>query len=194
MSFLAGVWYDNRLQFNSYHAGFTLLTMVDQPKEFNLAMERLKYLVYDMFTDTVFIDSADQEQIVKLVQAGLKVTTLPDVPVDQIVNIALFCKGNAVMERKMTMLECSLSSEIGDNVMYSQQVEESLGPFAQDGWWHTADTKHAVLPDTLESSKIIDINANPSWRELGLNFSRSRKEADRKEDKVLYADFRKNDK
>ncbi len=90
MNFLAGVWYDNRLQFNSYHAGFTLLTLADQPKEFNLAMERLKYLVYDMFTDTVFIDSNDQEQIGKLVQAGLKVTTLPDVPVDQIVNIALF--------------------------------------------------------------------------------------------------------
>ena len=97
MNFLAGVWYDGRLQFNNYHVGMTLLTLAEQPKEFNTALERLKYLVYDMFTDTVFIDNEDQEQIIKLAKAGIKVTTLPDVPIDQIVNIALFCKGNAIM-------------------------------------------------------------------------------------------------
>ena len=136
LEFLAGIYFDDCLQINSYDVSMNLLTKTKDSASTNIAMERLKAFVHGVLESTVFINQTNMERAEFLQLAGCNVTTLPEEPVDQIVGMMLYYKLNAVMEDRMVITNLDIASRLGDGVWYQHDEEDSAGPFASDGWWH----------------------------------------------------------
>jgi hypothetical protein len=188
-AFLAGVYFDDRLQMNSYNVGINLITRTADSANSNIALERVKTFV-DGLNSTVFINSCwpDHEEIMS--QMGIDVTALPEEPVDQIVGMMLYYKLNAVMEGRMEITQLELSSSLGDGVCYLHDEEDPVGPFHQPGWWYDPTairTKNTPTDTTINIVKIKHKN----WREFGLDWP----DAESKEvaNTVVYANFTKNE-
>ena len=188
-AFLAGVYFDDRLQMNSYNVGMNLITCTADSANSNIALERVKTFVNGL-NSTVFINSCwpDHEEIMG--QMGIDVTTLPEEPVDQIVGMMLYYKLNAVMEGRMEITQLELSSSLGDGVCYLHDEEDPVGPFHQPGWWYDPTairTKNTPTDTTINIVKIKHKN----WREFGLDWPDS--ESKEVANTVVYANFTKNE-
>jgi len=166
LEFPAGIYYDNRLQLNTYQVNMQLSTHADT-HQVNIALERLKCFVYEELADTVFIDRADEGRAEMLASLGVNVTTLPADPVDQVIGIMLYCKLNAIMEGRMTVDSLSLASRLGDQVWYLHDAEDNLGMFAVDGWWHSPSAQHHTLTLDAYPDNVIQV-APSAWIEHGL--------------------------
>lgn len=193
MEFVAGVWFDGTLKLNHYQLRSHFVTVSHDQREHNIAMDRYKHLIYDLLEHSVFVDQSELKTMLAMNGLGIKVTNVPDMPVDQIVNMAIFCKANAIMEDRMSVTTTELRSDLGDRVIYYCDRDDVPDLFDREGWWYSPDTRHVSLPSSDDHDKIIDINSNRSWRELGLNWPKVRKDPDRNADKVVYADFRKDE-
>ena len=193
MEFLAAVWFDGAMKVNRYHLRSHYVTVSTDQREHNIAMDRYKYLIYDLLEHSVFVDQDELQTMLAMNGLGIRVTNLPAAPVDQIINMAIFCKANAVMEDRMTLICSELNSELGDRVTYFCDKDDVPDFFDREGWWHSSDTRHMSLTDAENHDKIIDINSNRSWRELGLEWPKIKKDQDRNTEKVVYADFRKDE-
>ena len=188
LEFPAGIYYDNRLQLNTYQVSMQLCTHADN-HQVNVALERLKCFVYEELADTVFIDQTDEGCAEMLASLGVNVTTLPVEPVDQIVGIMLYCKLNAIMEGRMTVDSLNIASRLGDQVWYLHDAEDNLGMFAADGWWHLPNAQHHTL--TLEAYPDNVIQVAPSaWIEHGLLWPEATTESSG--NTVVFGNFPKN--
>jgi hypothetical protein len=146
LDFLAGIYYDDRLQMNSYSVSMSLVTKTTDAVNTNIAMDRLKIFMHGELANTVFINQAAKERAEMLHIMGVNVTTLPEEPVDQIIGMMLYYKLNAIMEGRMTVTRLDLSSVLGDSVWYQHDAEEdSPGPFRVEGWWHEPTVQHNTI-------------------------------------------------
>ena len=167
IEFLAGIYYDNQLQMNSYSASLSLVTRTKDTKSTNVAMDRLKAFVYGELESTVFINQNYHEHAEMMQIMGANVTTLPEEPVDQIVGMMLYYKLNAIMERRMEIVQLDISSRLGDGVWYMHSEDDLSGPFAQDGWWHQSSLQHNTLDPTDAEINVVKVVPN-AWMEYGL--------------------------
>ena len=193
LEFLAGIFYEDQLQINSYSVRVSLLTQTDDSASINVAMERLKCFVYRELNNTVFFGPDSRSQAEMFQVLGTNVTTLPDVPVDQIIGLMLYCKLNAVMEDRMIVTALDISSILGDSVCYSLDVDDSLGPFAEatdTAWWHNSSTQHHDLD--LDSVPENVVKVIPSdWHQYGLQWPEEHLEP--ANNTVIYPDFRRHE-
>ena len=167
IEFLAGIYYDNQLQMNSYSASLSLVTRTKDTKSTNVAMDRLKAFVYGELESTVFINQNYHEHAEMMQIMGANVTTLPEEPVDQIVGMMLYYKLNAIMERRMEIVQLDISSRLGDGVWYMHSEDDLSGPFAQDGWWHQSSLQHNTLDPVDAEINVVKVVPN-AWMEYGL--------------------------
>ena len=147
----AGVWWDDHLIMANYTITFKLITVTDNVKDSNTALDRLKYMIEEVFTDGVFINHKETEQIKRLKAAGIQTIILPEEPVDQIVGMMLYSKIGAVMEGQVDIRSVLVSSNIGDDVIYEHDLTESVAPFNEPGWW--LDSTPAIENGTRKNSK-----------------------------------------
>jgi hypothetical protein len=167
MAFTAGVHWEGQLLMNQYVIKLYMVTNSSDPDTQNIAYERLKYFVYSEIANTIFVNQQHEEQCQLLISAGLKITTLPADPVDQLIGIILYAKLNAIMEESIIINEIEISSDLGENMVYLHSADESLGPFAVPGWWHDADLIHCDL-SLIDSDKVVAMHRAGAWRELDL--------------------------
>jgi hypothetical protein len=135
----------------------------------NIALERIRYFVRQELDSSILINCQYQDQCRLLATAGLKVTTLPQEPVDQIVGIMLYLKLNAIAEGQLIVNEVSVSSELGDNIVYMHCEEESVGPFDHVGWWTQSDLVHCDN-ELFDGGNVVVINTQRGWREVDLDW------------------------
>jgi len=122
---------------------------------------------------------------------GIRVTTLPEEPVDQIVGMMLYYKLNAVMEQRMTVTGLDIASSLGDNVWYQHDEDDLSGPFATDGWWYRASMQH----ESIEPDPVLDnvVKVIPTgWYELNLDWPEN--SAPIVDNTIVYGKFPRNDK
>jgi hypothetical protein len=190
LHFTAGVWHDNSLQMNNYTVGINLYTNSTDPVSQNMAFERLKYFVYYELDSSVLIDQDQREQCSQLVSAGLRITTMPGAPFDQLVGIMLYFKLNAVMEQRLVITDIEISSNLGEHLIYLHDEDEDTTDIVKPKWWTTADLTQCD-PDLAPSGKVVAINRVKSWRELELDWP-----VDVTVDPgnvVVFADFKRNE-
>ncbi len=190
LKFLAGVYYDDRLQINSYDVSMNLLTKTKDAASTTVAMERLKAFVYDTLNSTVFINQNNMERAEFLQIMGANVTTLPEEPVDQIVGMMLYYKLNAIMEGRMVITALDIASELGDSVWYQHDEDDSAGPFANDGWWHLASTQHETIEPQEVADNVVKV-ISTGWYEMGLDWPENTLPPSA--NSVVYANFSKNE-
>ena len=169
VDFLAGIYYDERLQLNSYSVSLSMLTKTIDPVETNIAMERLKFFMNGVIDNTVFINQAHTDQAETLLYLGANVTTLPEEPVDQIIGMMLYYKLNAIMEGRIEITQLDINSVLGDNVWYLHDEEDSPGPFATKGWWDDSSTQHETIETEPVSDNVVKV-ISTGWYELGLDW------------------------
>lgn len=165
--FLAAVYWEDRVMFNCYHVRCEMVTATKDHREQNIALERLKFIIFNKFHNSVFVDAREKAVIKRLEAVGLTTIPLPEQPVDQIVGMMLYSKLDAVMEGRILMSQSRLSSDLGENVIYSHCDEETLGPLAAKGWWNDTDPS---CSDNRVGGKVVPINQTTTWQSLDLEW------------------------
>ena len=171
MNWRAAIWFEDRLQINDYNAELSIHTNTSNHEDHVTCMARLNHFVYHELTNTVFIKQTNQEQLRALAAAGIKMTTMPEEPIDQIIGIALYCKLNAILEEKMIVTNVTIQSLLGDNVRYLHSSQESLGPCADPGWWTDSGPVHSNFKPATGGKRVVKINRTPTWRDMDLGWS-----------------------
>ena len=193
-SFTAGVHWLDKLYMTNYNVNLKLLTNCIDSDAQNLAMYRVKSMITEHFTNSVFINQNEQKQIKQYLSAGIKVTTIPEEPVDQVIGIMLFCKLNAVMEGRILVSELELTSELGDMIFYVHSEGETVGPFAEDGWWNNPEPVHNDITRYIKrvnDERIVEMQKQLTWKDYGFQWE---PDDDSSESTVVYVDFpRKNE-
>jgi hypothetical protein len=191
--FTAGIFYADQMRMNNYQVKLHLTTNSEEGDDHNIALDRIKYFIHNQLSSTVFINSAELEQCRAFASAGIKITTLPEEPLDQVIGIMLYCKLNAMLEDRMVIDEVEICSELGENIVYLHNEQEALGPFESAGWWQEPDSVHCDL-NLFDSEKIVALHhLGTGWRDLGLNWDNSVIIDINNDDKVVFADFAKDE-
>ena len=191
LDFLAGIYYDDRLQMNSYSVSMSLLTKTTDAVNTNIAMDRLKIFMHGELANTVFINQDARERAEMLQIMGINITTLPEEPVDQIIGMMLYYKLNAIMEGRMSVTRLDLSSVLGDSVWYQHDEEEdSPGPFRVEGWWHAPTVQHDTVIVGDAGDNVVKVVPN-AWIEYGLTWPEDA--AEPTANTVVFANFSKNE-
>jgi hypothetical protein len=164
IEFTAGIWWDNQLLMNNYTVTFKMTTATKNRVNHNVALKRLQYLIQAEFTDAVFIDETDTDQIDLLRAAKVRLITLPDSPIDQILGMMLYSKCNAVMEDNMVVNSVLVSSTASDNVIVEHNDNESYASFGRPGWWNDPGPE-CCEPEVADSDTIFVIAGNP-WADI----------------------------
>lgn len=190
--FIAGVFYEGMLRMNNYHVKLWMTTHSLDPDSHNVAFDRLKYFGEEILCHSVFVNEDDKESCQKLIEAGAKIMTLPEEPVDQVVGIMMFCKLNAIMERRIVIDEIEIASDLGGHMVYLHNAHENIGPLENAGWWHLADLSHNNV-EVDRGTKIMNINRVIGWREVDLDWPTDEPPKDTG-NTIVFADFNRNDK
>jgi len=171
MEFTAGSYLDDQLLMNRFYIKIEMLTLSYDGVEQNIALDRIRHMLYREFSHSIFIDSKEKDAIAKYKTAGFNVIELPEVAVDQIIGIMLYCKLNAITEAKLTITQLKIASDVGQNLWYLQDSEEEYGPFEDDGWWHDREPNTSNRDNA--KGNIIQINKKTDWHQHGLDWSDS---------------------
>ena len=197
LSFTAGIYYRDQMQMNNYVAKLYMMTNTPDGMANNVAFDRIKHFVYTELDSSIFISSEHEEQCKRYIDAGLKITTFPGDPVDQLVGIMLFCKLGAIMEERIIVGEVELSSGLGEGLIYIHGDNENIDDLTPPAWWDSADLIHCdgALFDTDE---IVTIHHGSVWRDLDLQWPDIEdvtEEPDEEEsgNTVVFADFKRLD-
>lgn len=170
MTWRAGVWFENRLQMNQYDIELEMVTKTSDPEFQIVALGRLKHFVYVELDSTVFINQADKDAIEKLVGAGIKVTTLPEEPIDQVVGIVLYKKINAIMQDQIVVKTLNVKSDLGDHIWYLHNDQETVAMNLTSGWWNDPEPNHSNIK--LSGKKnIVKLQRSPRWIDFDLDWT-----------------------
>ena len=190
LPFTAGIHHNGSFYMNNYTLRVLMATVSEDPDDQTTAFERLKYFICTCMESTVFIDVDETEQCDRYVQAGLRITTMPGEPVDQLIGIMLYHKLNAVMENRMIVFETELSSAMGEYMVYLHSEEENTVGYIQPEWWTTADLIHSNHA-LANSDNVVSIPQATDWRDLDLAWSDLAPPTDHG-NIVVFADFKPN--
>ena len=171
MNWRAAIWFENCLQMNSYNIELAITTNTSNADDHVISLNRLNHFVYNEMANTVYIQQDDTNQIQALTSAGIKVTTLPEQPIDLIIGIALYSKLNAILQERMFVNGVTIQSDLGDNVRYLHNDRESLGPLSQIGWWQDPSPMHSDFKSTASKKHVVRLNRTLTWQDLELEWS-----------------------
>jgi hypothetical protein len=197
LNFTAGIYYRDQMQMNNYVAKVYMLTNTPDGAANNVAFDRMKHFVYNELDSSIFISSEYEEQCKRYIDAGLKITTFPGDPVDQLVGIMLFSKLGAIMENRIIVGEVEVSSQIGEGIIYIHSDNENIENVEEPAWWSTPDLIHCE-GDLLDSDEIVTIHHGSVWRDLDLQWPDIEDVTDEPNEEefgntVVFADFKRLD-
>ena len=190
--FMAGIYYDSRLQLNEYTVKVYFMTNTENPADHNVALSRMKHFIYNELESCIFIDENSQEQCQKFIGAGLNITTMPGEPVDQLIGIMLYEKLSAIVEDKLIIGEIEISSMLGDGIVYLHGDNENVNDIIFPDWWRTSDLVHCEL-DLINNDKVVTMHQGSVWRELDLQWPDIEDDDPETGNTIVYADFKRLD-
>lgn len=163
--FFAGLHTPQGILINRYHVDVQMITLSRDMHDQNVAVERMKYVVYEEFCSSILINQNQIKAKELYEAAGLRVIAFPADPVDHIIGLSLFHKLSSVAEDAVQVLDVNLISDIGNvTYMHNEDEESALGDIS--GWWNNPDPS-CVIPGV--DSKVVTINA-PTWKRLDLEW------------------------
>lgn len=189
MNFAAGVFYNGELRMNNYTLRLSMTTNSHDANNHNTAFSRIKYFIYEEIDSTIFINSENTSQCQLYATAGLKITTMPGEPVDQLIGIMLFHKLNAIVENRMVVEETELASILGDSMYYLHSGNETTSIENEPDWWYSADIIHCDY-NILNAENIVSIPQTSAWRELEMTWPDTEDNSE-STNTIVFADFKK---
>ena len=169
ISFVAGVFYEGMVRMNNYHVSLSMTTNSGSSENYNIALDRMKYFFAECIDSSILINEEETDQCKKFVKAGLKLVTLPEEPVEQIIGMKLYCKLNAIADDHIIVNEVEISSELGDQVVFFHSDGEFQGPFVESGWWSQSDLTHYNKELNVKDN-IMSMSRRNTWKDLDLDW------------------------
>lgn len=185
----AGIHYNDQLIMNNYMLKSWMITNTADAEVTNIAFDRMKYFLTDI-DSTVFVNINNTETRERYLRAGIRVTTVPKDPVDQILGVLFYYKLNAIMEGRITVVETELSSGLGDNMVYIHSENEIAKDVDIPDWWTAADPLHCEF-DLLDQDKVVTMHRHNLWRELDLGWPNE--PATEPTGNIVFADFKRDE-
>lgn len=192
VNLLSSIWCQEAFYNNSYKIDLDLLAVSDDPFEHNIAFERIKYLLTEPLTDSIFINEKQTKEIESFLSLGIKLVTCPGEPLDQILGLILHSKFNHIMQGRMLLENLAIESVIGNNIVYHSDLEQIKSLPFETGWW--VDSSPAVILDLRKSknkNKVVKISSNHSWKNLDLEWQQTESSIG---DIVFFGQFDKDEK
>jgi len=171
MSWNSCIWFENTLQMNRYQIELMMTTNTSDQDDQITCMNRMNHFIYEELNNTVFINENDTDQIQLLSTAGIKITTLPEAPIDQIIGWIVFLKLNSILEDRMVITDAKIQSDLGDNIKYMHTLGESLGPVSQTGWWTDSSPVHSTVKSGANKKRVVKLNKGTSWKKLDMTWT-----------------------
>lgn len=170
-TFQSGAYFKSVFFMNTYDADIHFTVESTNVREQNIALDRVNHLFDKKLESAIFIDETETEVIQKYMDADLRVCTLPELPYDQVIGIMLLLKINAITERRLTVTDIAITSKLSDGVNCHHSEDETIGPFAKEGWWHENSLKVNNLTKNNKSKKVVKLVKNTStWDDLYLGW------------------------
>lgn len=156
---------ENRVYPNIYKVDIELITISDDGDTQNIAFEKMKFLLGEIFEGSILINSTHPLLKTFLSVNPTKVIMLPESPFDQVVGMALYQKINAIMDDYLVIHEIKVSSRAGANIGYVVDEQDDFGEFEKptkiEPWWFRDDLQ------TIDTKQPIQ---QLSWADLDLEW------------------------
>ena len=169
-NFVAGVWLHSGYQIGLYSFTVFIEILTDDPYEQSVALERMKYFIDEVVTNSVFIESIENKAIDTFTGLGMKVCVLPLEPYDQAIAIPLLIKMNAITEGKFNVTNMSFKSQLSDDVEYLIDIEDEVEVYAiKNNWWNDSGSNISNKKSN-KKDKIVKLHKDNEWTELDLGW------------------------
>jgi hypothetical protein len=165
-NFVAGIWLEGEYQIGMYSFTVFIEILTDDPYEQSVALERMKYFIDEVVTNSVFVEASDNKVIDTFTGLGMKVCVLPLEPYDQAISIALLLKLNAITEGKFNITNMSFKSQLSDDVEYLIDIDDEVEAYAtKNNWWNDSGSNISNKKSN-KKDKIVKLHKDNEWTEL----------------------------
>ena len=189
--FMASVHFGSEMYTNLYEFDASFNVEAESIEEQNIALERIKYFLDECVQHSILVRDSETDVIEKLLNADLKICTLPEEPYDQIIGIMLMNKLNAIAEGRLVITDISITSRLSDGVTCFHSVEENMGPFKMGGWWD--DNTPSLTDVKQKGKKVIKLKkTNFDWAEFDLNWLDEKPK--KSDSEIVFVNFDRLDK
>lgn len=169
-NFVAGIWLEGEYQIGMYSFTVFIEILTDDPYEQSVALERMKYFIDEVVTNSVFVEASDNKVIDTFTGLGMKVCVLPLEPYDQAISIALLLKLNAITEGKFNITNMSFKSQLSDDVEYLIDIDDEVEAYAtKNNWWNDSGS-NLNNKKSNKKDKIVKLHKDNEWTELDLGW------------------------
>lgn len=170
--FSTGVHFEDNYLINSFFVVLTMAVETESIREQNVALDRIKYFLYECLENSVMVAEAEKKVIEKYMAAGMKICTLPEEPYDQIILLTLANKINAITEGRLVLLDIELKSSLSDEVTFVYDFETILmtNPYKK-GWWMDSTTNISDIKCTNKKEKIVKLIKSSDWGNVQLDWA-----------------------
>ena len=169
--FMAAVHFEKKFVMNSYEVKLGMEVETESILEQNIAMDRIIYFLGECLADSVFVECKETQAIEQYIKAGIKVSTLPEEPYDQIIAMLLILKCNFITEGRLLIRHIELKSELSDNVKFIYDVESAAdNPFDRKSWWLDKSPSICDITKSNKKEKIVKLTKSIDWKAVGLEW------------------------
>ena len=168
-SFQAGVYFNNTVLFNLYDFTVQMEVETDDVREQNIAMDRIKYFIYECLEGVIFIQDSEDKNIEKLIDCGFRICALPDEPYDQVIGLLILYKFNTICENKLLMNDIVFTSKLSDGVKFKENIATAINTFKNNGWWSQNNCNYNKIK-VSRKEKVVKLVSKNDWNDLGLSW------------------------
>ena len=170
--FATGVHFEGSYFINTFEITLTMSVETESIREQNIALDRIKYFLYDCMENCVMVAEAEKKVVEKYLAAGMKICTLPEEPYDQIVTLVLANKLNNITEGRLLLMDIELKSRLSDDVSFVYDFETIVlsNPYKK-GWWMDSTTNISDVKCTNKKEKIVKLIKTSDWGNVQLDWA-----------------------
>jgi len=169
-NFVSGIWLNDEYQIGMYSFTVFIEILTDDPYEQSVALDRMKYLIDDCITNSVFVEASEKKVIDTLSSLDMKVCILPVEPYDQAIGMALLLKLNAITENKFEITNMSFKSQLSDDVEYLIDIDDKFEPYTTKNSWWNDNGSNISDKKFNKKDKIVKLRKDNEWVELDLGW------------------------
>jgi hypothetical protein len=168
-TFLSSIHFEGKFMVNLYEMNASMLIDTNDPREQNVAIERMNYFLSSIVEECIFVQDTEKEAIEKYENAGIRVAQVPEEPYDQILGLILLNKCNAVMEDRIQVTDIIFGSKLSNLIKFELTTDMAINEYPGNHWWNNSSP--STQPKTKKKDKIVKLfDDKIEWADLELTW------------------------